>query len=348
MEVLNPSSPVTRPPNLIKSKFVISQLFHSNSLPMRDPKTLLNPSTSRPPESEKSNVLLGAHVRNPLRKKQENQQRKRKHKSKIRLLPSEKPEDNPLDMPFAEMKKRPIPPGQDGLVPYEEALEHIKRSSMRHGHRKSDVAPDISRDQADCQHRKEQISGAHGQKRNNIWSFTDEQGHGSAARHKYRIILDCCITASAVVGAMMMSHWWSANDQSKLRGRFLKTGGALNSKFSQTSLSIMGLPATLIFAVALTTSPLTTYHYLHRGDKFINLFIVGTVGIGALAGKFAGEMDATQILLRVVPWCAILGMLLARIFAIVTTDNQRPTPSLQCDEKKQVILATGQHASGVR
>lgn len=74
--------------------------------------------------------------------------------------------------------------------------------------------------------------------------------------------------------------------------------------------SALKSPATLIFATAATAMALTTQHYVQRDRKHQDVFIIGTVAAG-VAGGWLYELDGTSILLRVAPWCALLGLLMS-------------------------------------
>lgn len=74
--------------------------------------------------------------------------------------------------------------------------------------------------------------------------------------------------------------------------------------------SVLRSPATLIFATAMTGMALTTYHYLQRDRRHQDAFIVGAVAAG-VTGGWLYELDGTSILLRVAPWCALLGLLMS-------------------------------------
>jgi len=80
------------------------------------------------------------------------------------------------------------------------------------------------------------------------------------------------------------------------------------------SPSMLASPATLITGIGVTTLALTTYHYLHRHEKYQDPLILGVAGGGALVGRLAG-LDGTAVLLRVVPWCVLVSLLLSTAYA---------------------------------
>lgn len=75
-------------------------------------------------------------------------------------------------------------------------------------------------------------------------------------------------------------------------------------------VSVLRSPATLVCATATTAMALTTHHYFQRDRKHQDVFIIGAVAAG-VAGGWLYDLDGTSILLRVVPWCALLGLLMS-------------------------------------
>jgi hypothetical protein len=73
--------------------------------------------------------------------------------------------------------------------------------------------------------------------------------------------------------------------------------------------SVLRSPATLVCATATTAMALTTYHYLQRDRRYQDAYIAGALAAG-VAGGWLYELDGTSILLRVTPWCALLGILM--------------------------------------
>ncbi|KAH6983468.1 hypothetical protein BKA56DRAFT_583737 [Ilyonectria sp. MPI-CAGE-AT-0026] len=69
-------------------------------------------------------------------------------------------------------------------------------------------------------------------------------------------------------------------------------------------------PAVLVTSIAVTTWAMTTYHYLHRREKFQDPLIFAIAGGGALAGRLAG-LDGTGVLLRIIPCCVLVSLLLS-------------------------------------
>lgn len=72
-------------------------------------------------------------------------------------------------------------------------------------------------------------------------------------------------------------------------------------------ISVLESPATLIFAIAMTTTALTTHHYLQRDIRHQDAFIFGAVAAGVIWG-WLSELKGTSILLQVTPWCAFIGI----------------------------------------
>lgn len=69
-------------------------------------------------------------------------------------------------------------------------------------------------------------------------------------------------------------------------------------------------PAVLVTSIAVTTWAMTTYHYLHRREKFQDPLIFAIAGGGALVGRLAG-LDGTGVLLRIIPCCVLVSLLLS-------------------------------------
>ncbi len=72
----------------------------------------------------------------------------------------------------------------------------------------------------------------------------------------------------------------------------------------------MAHPLVLISGVVLNTGALTLYYHLNSGNNYRDLLLIIGVGAAAMLGYFAGGLDEVGVLLRVVPWAAILAMLL--------------------------------------
>jgi len=101
--------------------------------------------------------------------------------------------------------------------------------------------------------------------------------------------------------------------------------------------SALGSPEALIIGSATTSLSLTTLHALQRGKRVGNLLIVGFVSIGTILGLLAG-LTATDVVLRIVPWCGIAAMgITVVVCGRKTTRRIRrvETP----DEKKNLYFA---------
>ncbi|KAG7287582.1 hypothetical protein NEMBOFW57_007094 [Staphylotrichum longicolle] len=74
--------------------------------------------------------------------------------------------------------------------------------------------------------------------------------------------------------------------------------------------AVLDSPVTLVTSIAVTTLATTAYHYRHRSDKYQDPLIFVIAGAGALVGRLAG-LDGTGVLLRVVPWCVLVSLLVS-------------------------------------
>jgi uncharacterized membrane protein YfcA len=91
----------------------------------------------------------------------------------------------------------------------------------------------------------------------------------------------------------------------------------------------------LIIGSATTSLSLTTLHALQREKKAGNLLIICFVVIGTILGLLMG-LTATDVLLRVVPWCGIAAMGITVVCGRKTTRRpRRETPN----EKKNLYSA---------
>ncbi|KAK1830763.1 hypothetical protein QBC39DRAFT_434588 [Podospora conica] len=119
----------------------------------------------------------------------------------------------------------------------------------------------------------------------------------------------CSLVAITAAGSSMMTAW---DAKSYIKESVLRRV-LLRPVLEQSLLSVLESPATLIFATAMTVTGLTTHHYLQRGHGHQDAWILGAVLVSVVIWVIGGslvEIDGTSILLRVTPWCALLGMLM--------------------------------------
>lgn len=96
--------------------------------------------------------------------------------------------------------------------------------------------------------------------------------------------------------------------------------------------SALHSPAALIAAMVATSLSLTAHHYnLQQEGKQRDLLLFGVVGSGVVTSLVLG-LDGTAILLRVVPWFAILAFLLSS-FPVEAVEGVegRGTQRVACD-----------------
>lgn len=140
----------------------------------------------------------------------------------------------------------------------------------------------------------------------------------------------CGLVATTVAGSLVMSGWelrpnLPFNFISKSTVEILGVSsrrtiprcsnmltGMLQLKVVDLPLmaSVLKSPATLIIAATATSTALTTHHYFQRDRKHQDVFIIGAVAAG-IVGGWLYDLDGTSILLRVAPWCALLGLLMS-------------------------------------
>lgn len=148
----------------------------------------------------------------------------------------------------------------------------------------------------------------------------------------YWILFSRCVEGGLVVvgaaGAAMMSclaqnrntNAWtlgsavgaSTLDPESVQAVDIHSYGATEIVLLQTLIpkAVFDSPAVLVTSIAVTTWAMTTYHYLHRREKFQDPLIFAIAGGGALAGRLAG-LDGTGVLLRIIPCCVLVSLLLS-------------------------------------
>jgi len=72
---------------------------------------------------------------------------------------------------------------------------------------------------------------------------------------------------------------------------------------------VIASPASLIIGVAVTSLVLSTWYTVHSCEGYREVLLVSFIGSGVSAGLLAG-LDATSVLLKVVPGCGITAMVL--------------------------------------
>lgn len=77
---------------------------------------------------------------------------------------------------------------------------------------------------------------------------------------------------------------------------------------------ILNSPHTLIASIAFTTFAITAYHYRHRHERHQDALMISAAGGGAIVGRMLG-LDGTSVLLKVVPGCILIALLLSTTIA---------------------------------
>lgn len=67
-------------------------------------------------------------------------------------------------------------------------------------------------------------------------------------------------------------------------------------------------PSVLLLGILTNFAALTLYYHLHRGEKYQDVFLIAVVGSSVALGLLLG-LDASAVLLRVMPWAGILALL---------------------------------------
>lgn len=134
--------------------------------------------------------------------------------------------------------------------------------------------------------------------------------------------------------------------------------GGIGGHIPDTSRTI--LTPLLFSAISTTSFSLTTYHYIliHQGrDR--DLLLLVFIGAGAIAGSLAG-LDGIEIIMRVVPWCAIAAFLLCAFVlpprarkpltpeAEAAKEVQKGTPDTMVEEKGAIMDDGGSGESKLR
>lgn len=78
---------------------------------------------------------------------------------------------------------------------------------------------------------------------------------------------------------------------------------------------ILNSPQTLIASIALTTFAMSAYHYRHRHERHLDVLMMGVAGGGAIIGRVLG-FDGTSVLLRIVPGCILISLILSTTVAL--------------------------------
>ena len=83
-------------------------------------------------------------------------------------------------------------------------------------------------------------------------------------------------------------------------------GATLMNRFLS---SVSTSPAMLCLGTGTTGLALTTYHYLHEGERYQDVAMIAGVGAGLLALGLTLGWEVDQVdLLRLLPWCGIVAM----------------------------------------
>lgn len=162
-----------------------------------------------------------------------------------------------------------------------------------------------------------------------------QQDRAVAARYTNRRSLllrwgwfEGCLVVVGATGAAMMSYcaqsrttdaWTLGSTVSASTLNPVSPQAAASVVFSLTDFAflqtlipkaVLDSPATLVTSIAATTLAMTVYHYRHRSEKYQDPLIFAIAGAGALVGRLAG-LDGTDVLLRVVPWCVLVSLLVS-------------------------------------